>query len=401
MADNPNRMQWFEQARLGMFIHWGPYSQVGRGEMVHSMHGLSKEQYEPNVRRWKANRYDPRQWARLARQTGCRYMVLTTKHNDGFCLFRTKTTDWQSINLGPKRDLVSPYVKACRDEGLKVGFYFSLHDYWQEGGLPSGYFSSERRKYTPSQYQEYYQLVQEQLRELCTQYGRVDMLFYDGGLPADPDGKAAKPITAMVRRLQPQIVVNNRDNNDNDYDTPENLIKASQGKRPWESCMTIGPQWWGYHNKDGPLKSVGELCFWLQQTASGGGNMLLNVGPRGDGVIPSMYAGRLEGIGRWLAANGQAIYGSRRGFNILCTCGAPTVVGDDLFIHAFRYEAPTCTFRGVINRVRRVTCLPTGRRVKFKQTDSVVTLLDLPAKAPDPVATVYKIEVEGSLKTEF
>ena len=242
-----DRMQWFRDARFGMFIHWGAYSALGRGEMVHTVQGLSREEYDARcVRRFTARRYEPAAWAALAKEAGCRYMVLTTKHNDGFCLFDTKTTDWNAVRRGPRRDLVAPYVKACRAAGLKVGFYFSLHDYWQPGGLPRDYDMKTHHRYTPAQTGAYYALVREQLRELFTNYGPIDMLFYDGGLPEDPKGDHARPITAMVRKLQPGIVINNRDNNVNDYDTPENRFDPSKAGRPWEMCMTLGPFWWGY-----------------------------------------------------------------------------------------------------------------------------------------------------------
>jgi len=397
-------MQWFDEARFGMFIHWGPYSVSGRGEMVHCMHGLSKTQYEVYARKFTAPRYEPRDWARLARSAGCRYMVLTTKHNDGFCLFDTCTTDWQAKNWGPGRDLVSPYVEACRAEGLKVGLYYSLHDYWQPGGLDNGYSCVQHAHYTRAQFEAYYALANEQLRELCSNYGPIDMLFYDGGahgLPEDTGSEAGRKMTRMVRKLQPEMAINNRDGNPNDFDTPENYIKASPVGRPWQTCMTIAPQWWGYHDKDGPLKSGQELCWYLYQTAASGGNFLLNVGPRGDGVIPAIHARPLECMGRWLAVNGEAIYSSRRGFNVLSTCGATSVVGENLYVHAFRYEAPQCVFRGLLSPVRRITCFATGKRVAFKQDGDVVRMSGLPRKAPDPVATVYRVEVKGKLKTEF
>jgi alpha-L-fucosidase len=397
-------MQWFRDARFGMFIHWGAYSALGRGEMVHTVQGLSREEYDARcVRRFTARRYEPAAWAALAKAAGCRYMVLTTKHNDGFCLFDTKTTDWNAVRRGPRRDLVAPYVKACRAAGLKVGFYFSLHDYWQPGGLPRDYDMKTRHRYTPAQHRAYYALVREQLRELFTNYGPIDMLFYDGGLPEDPKGDHARPITAMVRKLQPGIVINNRDNNLNDYDTPENRFDPSAAGRPWEMCMTLGPFWWGYNRADAPLKTAEGLALILAQTAQCGGNLLLNVGPRADGVMPPAAARRFRDVGRWLKANanGEAIYGSRRGFNVVTTCGVPTVVGNRLYIHAFGHETPECVVRGIASRVRRITCLPTGAPVRFEQEGDVVRMLGMPDRAPAPIATAYRVEVAGELETVF
>lgn len=396
----PQRLAWFRDARFGMFIHWGAYSASSLGELSY-WGGTSLDEYKAqSVRRFTARRYDPAGWAALARQAGCRYMVLTTRHYDGYCLFNTDTTDFNAARMGPRRDLVEPFVRACRAAGIKVGLYYNLRSFWQRGGLDSGHGWTPHADYTRRDHLAYYDLVRRQLRELFTRYGRIDLLFFDQALPDDPQGKAARPITAMIRRLQPHVLINNRDNNPNDYDTPEQVIVSSTAGRLWETCMTIGC-WWGYHRTDAPIRNPVELCHNLQQIARNEGNFCLNVGPLANGRIPAYQARTFQTIGRWLAVNGEAIYGSRRGPDVFCTCGSGTVVGNRLYLHAFRYEAPECVFRGLLCRVLRITCLATGKPVAFEQKGDVVRMFDLPRQPPDPVATVYRIEVRGTLRSDF
>lgn len=394
-----DRLEWFRDARLGMFIHWGPYSAAEKGELNY-WGGLTQRQYiDRCVGRFTGRRYDPAAWAGLAKAAGCKYMVMVTRHYDGFSLFDTKQSDFNALRLGPKRDLVAPFVRACRAAGLKVGLYYNMMNYWQRGGVPPAGWAPHAAGYTMADHRDYYGFVQRQVRELLTQYGPIDILWYDGVMPLD-DGKACRPITAMARRLQPRILVNNRGGNPNDFDTPENVIVASKPGRMWETCMTVG-QWWGYHRTDAPLRSAAQLVLGLVTIASAGGNLCLNIGPKADGTVPAWQESRFRAIGRWMAHSGESIYATRRGLDVFSTCGCGTVVGNRLYVHAFRYEAPTCVFRGLVSPVTGVTCLATGRKVKFRQQGDVVALLDLPRKAPDPIDTVYRVEVKGELKSVF
>jgi alpha-L-fucosidase len=396
-----DRMAWFRDARFGMFIHWGAYSAGEKGE-INYWGGMSRQEYiDKCANRLTASKYDPAKWAALGKQAGCRYMVMTSKHYDGFCMFNTKQTDFNSVRIGPRRDLVAEYVRACRAAGLKVGLYYNLHNFWQRGGLAAGHgWTPHANNYTRADHQDYYKFVGRQVEELLTQYGRIDILWYDIGLPNDPDGRAGKPITAMARRLQPHIIVNCRDGNDNDFDTPENVIIASKPGRMWETCMTVG-QWWGYHRTDAPLRSTAQLVLGLMSISGSGGNLCLNIGPKADGTVPAWQESRFREIGRWMARNGESLYGSRRGLDVFTTCGHSTVVGNRLYVHAFRYEAPECRFRGLVNPVTKITCLATGKPVAFEQQDDVVRMTGLPRKAPDPIDTVYRVEVKGELKSTF
>ncbi len=398
-----NSLKWFNGARFGMFIHWGAYSVSGLGECVALMQGISRDEYELNyISKFKARRYDPAQWAALARQAGCRYMVLTTKHYDGFSLFRTATTEFNAYERGPQRDLIAPYVNACRAAGLKVGLYYNLRSLYLRGGVEKNDFHIRHRHTSAADHRSYHEMVRQQLSELLTGYGHIDVLWYDQALPGDPHGNVIKSITAAVRRLQPHILVNECCSNSNDFDLSKCVVRSSMPGRAWEACIPLGPMsWWGYHHADGPLKSVPQLCFLLQQCSMLGGNLLLNIGPMADGRVPAWQSNRMIGIGRWLKINGESIYNSRVGPGVYTTCGTSTVAGNRLYIHAFRYEAPDCIFRGLLNPVKRIVCLATGRPVRFEQKDDTVRMYNLPSRPPDPVATVYRVEVHGELRTSI
>jgi len=396
-----DKLWWFRQARFGMFIRWGAYAVSGRGECVALMHGLNSDAYDRKyVSRFKARSYDPVKWAQLARKAGCRYIVLTAKHYDGFCLFKTATTDFNACNRGPHRDLVMPYVKACRAAGLKVGLYYNLRSLYLRGGVEENDFSIHHRYTSSADHRFYHHLVRQQLLELFTNYGHIDVLWYDQTLPSDPHGHVIKSITAMARKLQPHVLVNECNSNPNDFDLAKCMVRSSKPGRAWEACIPFAPMsWWGYHRADGPLKSVSQLCFLLQQSAMLGGNLLLNVGPTANGRIPASQTNRMLGIGRWLEVNGESIYGSRIGPGIYATCGTSTVMGERLYIHAFRHEAPECIFRGLLSPVQRIVCLATGKLVHFEQKGDIVRMYGLPLKSPDPVAAVYRVEVSGKLRT--
>ncbi len=399
-VSDQKRTAWFRQARMGMFVHWGAYSAGELGE-INYWAGMSRQQYiDRCVNRLTASKYDPAQWAALARRAGCKYMVMVTKHYDGFCMFDTKQTDFSAVKMGPSANLVAPFVRACRAEGMKVGLYYNLHNFWQRGGLPAGKgWTPHANSYTAADHRDYYAFVARQIEELLSQYGRIDILWYDIGLPADPRGRAGKKITDLAWRIQPHLVINNRDGNDNDFDTPENVIIASKPGRMWESCMTVG-QWWGYHRTDAPLRTSAELVHGMVTIAIAGGNLCLNIGPKADGTVPSWQISRFEDIARWMAKNGESLYGSRRGLDVFTTCGHSTVVGNRLYVHALRYEAPQCLFRGLVSPIKKITCLATGKPVAFEQQGDVTRMFNLPRRAPDPIDTVYRVEVKGEAEVD-
>src|SRR5690242_4199983 len=238
-ASRQRRMKWWHEARFGMFIHWGLYSVVGRHEWVMENEGIPVAEYEQLAKRFHPKPGFARDWARLARQAGQKYMVMTTKHHEGFCNFDSKLTDYCAPKQGPGRDLVKEYVEAARAEGLRVGFYYSLMDWHHPDGARCATDEAARRRFVD--------YIHGQIRELLTNYGKIDILWYDVSWPLDVKGWESEKMNQMVFQLQPEIVVNNRNKLDGDFTTPEQTITASE--RAWESCMTMNGSW-GYQKSD-------------------------------------------------------------------------------------------------------------------------------------------------------
>jgi len=299
-----DHMQWWHEARYGMFIHWGVYSIPARGEWVMYQEHIPADEYARLSKRFGPKKYDPDEWVALAKQAGMKYMVMTSRHHDGFSLFHTQVSDFSAPKTAAKRDLIREYVEACHRGGMRVGFYYSLLD-WR---YPA-YFRGP--KGDPQGWQELVDYVHAQVRELCTNYGKIDLLWYDGGWPYTAEDWRSKELNAMVRGLQPAIIINNRSQLPEDYDTPEQHIRASEAGRAWESCMTLNDSW-GYNAADDNWKTAKQVLKNLLTCVSSGGNLLLNVGPKPDGTIPKESVDVLRKVGRWLRRNGGSVYGTER-----------------------------------------------------------------------------------------
>lgn len=392
------RMQWFHEARFGMFIHWGLYSIPARGEWVMERERIPAEEYAVLAQQFNPVDFDAEDWVKLAKRAGMKYMVLTTRHHDGFCLFDSKVSDFTSVKTAAKRDIVAEYVEACRKHGMKIGFYYS----WLDWRFP-GYFN--REKY-PDSFKAMVEQAQAQIEELMTNYGKIDILWYDGhwipGVPIDQVAQlwGSKEVNRRVRQLQPHIIINNRSGIQEDIDTPEQHVTASEPGRGWESCMTIGDSCgWGYIAHNPNLKSVTQLIQYLVTAAAGEGNYLLNVGPRPDGSIQPEFEERLEAIGRWLEVNGESIYNSRRcpfGAGIV---GLTTAKGNKAYVHVFRWPGTELTVPGVGGSLQRAYILATGQELSFSfRSNGRLVLSGLPKLPPDPHDTVVVLEFDGTLQ---
>jgi len=384
-ADREARMKWWHEARFGMFIHWGLYSQLGRHEWAMEEEGIPVAEYQKLAATFHPKPNAARDWARLAKQAGQKYMVMTTKHHEGFCNFDSKLTDYCATKQGPGRDLVKEYVEAARAEGLRVGFYYSLMDWHHPDGARCATDEQARRRFVD--------YTHGLIHELLTNYGKIDVLWYDVNWPLSAAGWESQKMNDMVFQLQPQIIVNNRNGLPGDFTTPEQTIRASNDQA-WESCMTMNGSW-GYHKADTDWKTPRTIVRNLVTCARDTGNYLLNIGPKPDGSIPDESVATLTAVGRWMARNGDRIYKSQKCQVSHSEFANFTREGNTLFMHVHFWPGETVALGGLTNKVTSARLAATGKEVKFEQETYRVRFTGLPANAPDDPVTTIAIECDG------
>ncbi len=399
-ATREQRMQWWHEAKFGMFIHWGLYSVIGQHEWAKEQEGVPIPQYEILAKHFKPKPNAARDWARLAKRAGQKYMVMTTKHHEGFCNWDTKLTDYNAVQQGPGRDLVREYVEAARAEGLRVGFYYSLMDWHHPDGAKCKTDEDARRRFVD--------YTHGLIRELLTNYGKIDVLWYDVSWPLNAEEWESEKMNEMVFNLQPEIIVNNRNGLQGDFTTPEQRIEAAAVGRAWESCMTLNNSW-GFNRADDGWKTPKVIVDNLATCARGGGNYLLNIGPMPDGSIPPETTEVLEAVGKWVDTNGDSIYGTDRGqLTAIASCNF-TRRGNTLYVHVHGWPGHTpaaewldfykpevvVAIGGLKPKVLSANVVKTGQKVEFTQDEFTLRLTGLPMTAPDTPATVIKVECDG------
>ena len=423
------RTAWFREARFGMFIHWGLYAIPARGEWVRSNERIPEEEYLPYFKEFCPRDYDLKKWARAAKEAGMKYAVLTAKHHDGFCLFDSKLTDYKSTNTPLGRDIVADFLEAFRAEGLRVGLYYSVID-WHHPDFPhcsdslhpmrgNEQYGDENRDFG-----KYLDYMHGQVEELVTKYGKLDILWFDFSY-GDMRGEKwrAKDLVRMVRRHQPDIILDNRlevsgegfgsimdeepQEYSGDFVSPEQIIPPApvrdrQGRLlPWESCVTMNNSW-GFCWQDHTYKSASLLVRSLVNCVSKGGNMLLNVGPDANGNIPEPSLERLRAIGKWMHDNGESIYGAGIAEGVSQEYGRFTRKGNKLYMHVTEEmigPLPVAGLKGKkIEKIRLLSCGCELRSVSAFTTANYPDLLFVALGAdptftyplPDPVDTVIE-----------
>ncbi|MCY2929501.1 MAG: alpha-L-fucosidase [Planctomycetota bacterium] len=405
-------MRWWREARFGLFIHWGLYAIPGRGEWVQFTEKIDVDEYAKLAGQFKPTRFDADEWASIATEAGMKYTVLTTRHHDGFCLFDSPSSvgNFTSVKTAARRDFIAEYVPAVRRAGLGVGFYYSPLD-WR---FPGYFFPEMYRANALALKKQCY----GQVRELLSNYGPIDVLWYDGGedfwlglggleyghgkgwhtrYPAPYTGPGLwEPLklNTMVRKLQPKVVINARSGWEGDFDSSEGVVGQSRG-RPWETCMTIVKGGWGFM-PDCELRTLKECVDILVQSACGDGNLLLNVGPMPDGRIEPRQASRLREIGQWLADNGRSVYATTGGPVPRGDWGGTTFAGKSLFVHVLNWPArgpvklPRLT--GQILAARTLSAGPAA----FQQTARGVEI-SVPPRARSPIDTVIELRMDRTV----
>ncbi len=384
--DHERRIQWWREAKFGMFIHWGLYSLLGRHEWAMEVEGIPVAEYEQLAKNFKPKPNAARDWAKLAKRAGMKYMVMTSKHHEGFCHFDSKLTNYSAPKQGPGRDLAREFLDAARAEGLRCGFYYSLMDWHHPDGARCATDEAARRRFVD--------YIHGQIRELCTNYGKLDILWYDVAWPLDAVGWESQKMNDMVLQLQPDIIVNNRNLLPGDFGTPEQQIRAEKEGRDWEACMTMNESW-GYHKADDNWKSPKTIVRNLVTCARDGGNYLLNIGPTPDGSIPGESTNILNAVGAWTEKNGNSIYGAERCRVRSSLFANFTRKGNTLYIHVHYWPGETISIGGLQTKVKSASLLVSGKPVSFKQEEFRVQFTGLPATAPDKPVTVLAVECES------
>ena len=389
--DQIRRMAWWHKARFGMFIHFGAYSQYGRHEWAMETSAIPIDEYQQFPKEFKPSQNSARAWAKLAKAAGMKYMVMTTKHHEGFCNWDTKLTDYNAVKQGPGRDLVREYVEAARAEGLRVGFYYSLMDWHHPDGARCAHDEEARKRFVT--------YTHGLIRELLTNYGKIDILWYDVSWPLDAKGWESEKMNKMVFELQPDIIVNNRNKLPGDFSTPEQKIVAETGGRAWESCMTLNDSW-GYQRADDNWKSSRTVIRNLITCAHDGGNYLLNIGPRGDGSIPEESVRILTEVGRWMDTNGDTIYTADICDPRRSNYASFTRKGNTLYMHVHFWPGGDVAISGLMVKVNSVHLHKTKQQLKFTQDPYRVHVKGLPMEAPDSPLTTIVFECDGEPKQD-
>lgn len=407
---------WFDDARFGMFVHWDHASSQGlelSWPMVGGLFALPKCQdvsvaeYQQSASTFNPTGFDAPALAALARRAGMRYAVFTAKHHAGYAMWPTRLSD-HSVAAAGGRDLVREWVDAVRAEGLRVGLYFSLSD-WHHPDYPA--FTDGDRPYlpgfspplpSPEQRDRYRAFLQGQLRELLTDYGTVDVLWFDGGWERPADWWDPEALESLIRGLQPEIVINDRLPGVGDFETPEQFVPAQPLGGPWETCLTMNDSW-GYVPADTDYKSARELVHTLCEVAAKGGNLLLNVSPTGTGALPPEQEERLEAVAGWMATNAESILDTEPGLDAWQFYGPSTRRGTRVYLFLLLRPYEQVVVRGVpVKRVEQVTVLGRQGRLEHRARTTVLDQLNadplgelviaVPEDRLDPLATVLAVD---------
>ncbi len=377
----------WQDMRFGMFIHWGPVSLTGEEIGWSRAVQTPIEVYDNLYRRFNPTKFDADQWVSVAKAAGMKYIVLTTKHHDGFCLWDTKQTDYNIMHSPLARDVVRELADACKRQGIGFGTYYSVTD-WHHPAHPLGSPGGQTKKPHPD-LEAYSRYLQNQLRELLTGYGPLTTVWFD--FPQSFDAHRGADVIAMVRALQADILINDRSGAAGDYDTPEQVIGGYQVQRPWETCMTIGTQWAWKPNDQ--MKSLKDCLQTLVRCAGGDGNLLFNVGPMPSGEIEPRQAERLKEMGAWMAKYGQSIYGTRGGpwrpgKGYVCTQRGATI-----YLHVLAWDGDAVKLPPLPDKVAKADLL-TGGKVHLRQGGEGIVVA-VSAADQKEIDTIVRLELRG------
>jgi alpha-L-fucosidase len=399
-----DRMQWWNDAKFGMFIHWGVYSVPagfyqgkpvpGIGEWIMNRGKIPVMEYRKFASQFNPVKYDPKAWVKMAKDAGMKYIVITSKHHDGFALFDSKVTEWDVVDATPYgKDLLKPLAEACRKEGITLGFYYSQAQDWNHpGGAASGGHWDKAQDGSMDEYID--KIAVPQVKEILSNYGDIAILWWD--TPTDMNPERARKFLPVIAGY-PNLITNNRLGGGiaGDTETPEQFIPSTGFPgRNWEVCMTMNDTW-GYKKDDNNWKSTKDLILKLSDIVSKGGNFLLNVGPTSEGEIPQPSIERLGQMGKWMKVNSEAIYGTKASPFPYLPWGKATLKGNRLFLHVVSWPNDGVLKLPLMNKVTKAWLLTSPNTgINTKQDDMHVEI-SVPVQAPDSLLSIVVVEFEG------
>jgi len=423
-AQRDARMAWWRDAQFGMFIHWGAYAVpagthkgervAGIGEWIMSRAHIPIPEYEEYVHRFNPTRFDADEWVRIAKDAGMKYIIITSKHHDGFALFDSKVSSYDIMDATPyKRDAIKALSEAAHRAGLKFGVYYSIMDWHHPDAQGPNYPDYNSRTWSNPNFGRYVETyMKPQLKELLTQYPYIDVLWFDGEWIADWSDERGRDLYSYVRTIRPSLIVNNRVGHTRqglsglnseghvglgDFGTPEQRVppEGLPGV-DWETCMTMNDTW-GFKSYDDDWKDSRTLVRTLIDVASKGGNFLLNVGPTADGLIPAPIVSRLSEMGDWMKLNGEAIYGTTVSPSGMPAWGRYTAKPGKVYALVFDWPKDgKLTLAGMKEKPLRARLLADGRPLTVERSDSGF-VVQLPAVPPSTIASVLELQVGGGL----
>tara|TARA_R110002033_G_scaffold58464_5_gene108258 strand:- start:248128 stop:249453 length:1326 start_codon:yes stop_codon:yes gene_type:complete len=400
-----DRLAWFKDAKLGIFIHWGIYAVNGIDESWSFYNNyISYDDYMRQLDGFTAKNYNPQYWAKLIKESGAKYAVITTKHHDGIALWNTKQSSLNVVDKTPaKKDLITPFIEAARNENLKVGLYYSLLD-WSHEDYPN--FLRDKKRYTEDakRWNNFTEFNFGQLKEL-TKFN-PDLYWFDGDWEQTAEKWKAKEIRELLLKETPTTIINSRLQGYGDYATPEQGVPILKPANDyWELCMTMNNSW-GYQPNDTNYKSVNQLIRILVDCISMGGNLLLDIGPKPDGTIPPEQIAILKGIGRWTSKHKTAIYGTKAGIPYGHFNGYTALSKDKTILYLYVDNKPNgpLLIKGLKNKVNRSWVVGNGTKLTTKVVGKQywsdvpgLLYIDLPEEVQDKEVTVIAIQLEGKV----
>jgi alpha-L-fucosidase len=408
--ENLEARRWFQDAKFGLFIHWGVYSVLGKGEWVMNNDKMTISEYEKLPPQFNPTEFDPAEWVGLAKAAGMKYITITSKHHDGFAMFDSKLTDWDIVDRTPyKKDVLKMLADECRKQGVKLFFYHSQLDWRCADYFPRGRTGLTAGRPESGEWSKYLDFMDGQLKELLTNYGPIGGIWFDGMWDKPQADWRLEQTYKLIHDLQPAALVGSNHHlkpfPGEDFQMFEKDLPGQKtasfnensevGDLPLETCETINGAW-GYNSSDKRFKSTKDLIHYLVRAAGYNANFLLNVGPMPDGRIQPEFVTRLKEVGQWLEKNGESIYGTRNGPLTPRPWGVTTRKANKVYLHIINWQDPVLSMPKMPQKVKSAKFLKDGSKVEFLEHDKYGFFIRIPRSAMDEIDTIVVLELAGN-----